>query len=452
MHDDESLTLDPAAAAPERAAGPADATRAPAPVDRPTLPVPWVRRLVVVALILAAVNLRPAVTSLGPLLKEVRDDLGMSGTMAGLLTSVPAACFALFGFTAPRLARRFGPGAVVCAGMAAIAGGLLLRPLAGNTAVFLVTSALALAGIAVSNVLMPVMVKRYFPDRVGTVTGVYSMALSLGTAVAAAVTVPLTDALGGSWRWGLGVWAGLAAVAVVPWLPLIRDRSGQRPATRTRTVRDRAASPSASTATAPVPAPAHGEHGRISRSRTARMLACYFGLQSTAAYVTMGWMPQVFRDAGLSADKAGLLLALTMVLGVPLSFVLPPLAARMGSQGPIVVTLAVFQLAGFAGLWAAPAAAPWLWALLLGFANCAFPLVLTMIGMRARSGAGVVRLSAFAQSSGYLISIPGPILVGTLNQVSGGWGLPMALMIALVVPQALCGVLAGRNRHIEDEL
>jgi CP family cyanate transporter-like MFS transporter len=458
MRDDESLALDRAATAPAGAAAPADGPGAgPGTDPGPPLPARWIRRLVVVALILAALNLRPAITSLGALLKEVRDGLGMSGTMAGLLTSVPAACFALFGFAAPRLARRYGPGAVVCAGMAAVTAGLLLRPLAGGTPVFLAASALALAGIAVSNVLMPVIVKRYFPDRVGTVTGVYSMALSLGTSVAAAVTVPLTDAMGGSWRLGLGMWAALAALAVLPWLPLVRDRSGQQPP-RPRAERGAAATPAGTPGKAPAPAagsapaPAPGEHGRIGRSRTARVLAGYFGLQGTAAYVTMGWMPQIFRDAGLSADKAGLLLAVTMALGVPLSFVLPLLAARMRSQAPIVVVLAAFQVAGFAGLWAAPAAAPWVWAALLGVANCAFPLVLTMIGMRARSGPGVVRLSAFAQSSGYLLAIPGPILVGTLNQATGGWGLPMALMLVLVVPQALCGVLAGRNRHVEDEL
>jgi CP family cyanate transporter-like MFS transporter len=474
MSDDESLTLDRTAGnappgAPALDDGPGTGSDQCVPSalagehGRPEQPAPWVRRLVVAALILAALNLRPAITSLGALLKEVRDGLGMSGTMAGLLTSVPAACFALFGFAAPRLARRFGPGAVVCAGMVAITAGLLLRPLSGGTPVFLVTSALALAGIAVSNVLMPVIVKRYFPDKVGTVTGVYSMALSLGTAVAAAVTVPLTDAMGGSWRLGLGMWALLAAAAILPWLPLVRDRS----TVRTEAVRGPAEAASVSAPPAATPAegaavprpaavpasvPAGGEHGRITRSRTARMLACYFGLQSTAAYVTMGWMPQIFRDAGLSADKAGLLLAVTMVMGVPLSFVLPPLAARMRSQGPIVMALAVFQVAGFLGLWAAPAAAPWAWALMLGLANCAFPLVLTMIGMRSRTGAGVVRLSAFAQSTGYLISIPGPILVGTLNQVSGSWSVPMALMAALAVPQVLCGVLAGRNRHVEDEL
>ncbi|MFG1810252.1 CynX/NimT family MFS transporter [Streptomyces sp. NPDC049040] len=422
MRDDESLTLD---------LPPTRETALPRTTPGPALPR-WVRVLAVAGLVLAAVNLRPAVTSLGPLMKEVRDGLGMGGAMAGLLTSVPAACFALFGFAAPRLARRHGPGAVVCAGMALITAGLLLRPLAGGTPAFLAASALALAGIAVSNVLMPVIVKRYFPDRTGTVTGVYSMALSFGTALAAAVSVPLTDAMGHGWRLGLGVWALPAALAVVVWLPLVRER---------------AAAPRASEAPA-----TSGEHGRITRSRTAWMMAAFFGLQGTAAYVTMGWMPQIFRDAGISADEAGLLLAVTMVMGVPLSFVLPQLAARMRSQGPIVLVLAAFQVAGFAGLWAAPAAAPWAWALLLGVANCAFPLVLTMIGMRSRTGAGVVRLSAFAQSTGYLISIPGPILVGALNQSSGGWGLPIALMIALVVPQAVCGVLAGRNRYIEDEL
>jgi CP family cyanate transporter-like MFS transporter len=397
-----------------------------------------VGRLVIAALLLAALNLRPAVTSLGALLKEVRGGLGMSGTMAGLLTSVPGVCFALFGFAAPRLARRCGPGAVVCAGMAAITAGLALRPLAGGTAEFLAASALALAGIAVSNVLMPVVVKRYFPHRVGTVTGLYSMALAVGTSAAAAVTVPLSHAMGGSWRLGLGVWAVLAAAAVVPWIPLVRDRAGAP------------VPPGA----APAPAAADPAPGgrSITRSRTAWMLGCFFGLQSTSAYVTMGWSPQIYQDAGISAGRAGLLLAFTMALSVPLSFVLPPLAARMRSQGPIVVVLAVFQIAGFVGLWAAPAAAPWLWAFFLGVANCAFPLVLTMIGMRSRSSAGVVRLSAFAQSTGYLISIPGPILVGTLNQATGGWGLPMGLMAVLVLPQIATGVLAGRNRHVEDEL
>jgi CP family cyanate transporter-like MFS transporter len=399
----------------------------------------WATRLVVVGIVLTALNLRPAITSLGALLEEVRDGLGMSGSVAGLLTSVPPLCFAVFGVTAPRLARRFGPAAVVCAGMAAITAGLLIRPYVGGTAGFLAASALALMGIAVSNVLMPVIVKRWFPDRVGSMTGLYSMALALGTSLAAAVTVPMTDALGGSWQTGLAVWAGLSAAAVLPWLPLVRDRGSApgrgpaQPAQPARAAEDRQA---------PL---------RITRSRTAWALAVFFGLQATAAYITMGWMAQIFRDSGVPASTAGMLLAVTMVMGVPLAFVIPRLATRLPHQGPIVLALGACGLAGYAGLYFAPAAGAWVWAVLLGVSNCAFPLALTMVGMRARTGPGVVQLSAFAQSTGYLISIPGPLLVGVLYQQSGGWGLPIALMAGLMLPQMAVGFLAGRDRTVEDE-
>ncbi len=391
---------------------------------------------------LSALNLRPAITSLGALLEEVRDGLGMSGTAAGVLTSVPPFCFALFGVMAPRLARRFGAGAVVCAGMAAIATGLAIRPYTGTVAGFLAASALALMGIAVSNVLMPVIVKRWFPDRVGSMTGLYSMALALGTAAAAAVTVPMTEVLGGSWRSGLAVWAVLAAAAVVPWIPLVRERGPAHAYREAPSARGTSSTGSSREAVGVL---------RITRSRTAWALAVFFGLQATAAYVTMGWMAQIFRDAGVPAGAAGLLLAVTMAMGVPLAFVIPRVATRLPHQGPIVIALGVCGLVGYAGLYLAPAGGAWIWAVLLGIANCAFPLALTMVGMRARTGAGVAQLSAFAQSTGYLISIPGPLLVGVLYQHSGGWGLPIALMAGLMVPQMVVGVLAGRDRTVEDE-
>ncbi|MFI5974282.1 CynX/NimT family MFS transporter [Streptomyces sp. NPDC051452] len=419
--------------------GTAVAASATGPTSGAGRPRAWAVRLVVVGIVLSALNLRPAITSLGALLEEVRDGLGMSGSVAGLLTSVPPLCFAVFGVTAPRLARRFGPAAVVCAGMAAIATGLVIRPFVGGTAGFLAGSALALMGIAVSNVLMPVIVKRWFPDRVGSMTGLYSMSLALGTSLAAAVTVPLTDAMGGSWRSGLAVWAIIAAAAVLPWLPLVRHRG---PATAPRPERTSTAAPAAAEQQATL---------RITRSRTAWALAVFFGLQATAAYITMGWMPQIFRDAGVPASTAGVLLAVTMAMGVPLAFVIPRVATRLPHQGPIVLVLGVCGLAGYAGLYFAPAGGAWAWALLLGVSNCAFPLALTMVGMRARSGPGVAQLSAFAQSTGYLISIPGPLLVGVLYQQSGGWGLPIALMAALMLPQLAVGYLAGRDRTVEDE-
>ncbi|MFE5858019.1 CynX/NimT family MFS transporter [Streptomyces sp. NPDC056500] len=417
----------------------------------------WTVRLMILGIVLAALNLRPAITSLGALFEEVRTGLGMSGSIAGLLTAVPPLCFALFSPAVPWFSRRFGPATVVCAGMAAIAGGLLLRPFSDGTAGFLAASALALMGIAVTNVLMPVLVKRYFPDRVGSMTGLYSMALSLGTGLAAAATVPLTDALGGSWRLGLGLWATLAAVAVLPWLVVLRPlRAAERgPLTAEPGPPSVMRSGAGSTALAVTPADAAPAPARkaasLLRSPTAWALTGYFGLQGAGGYTVMGWIPQIFRDAGVSARTAGLLLAVIMALGVPLAFAIPRLAARLRNQGPIVAVLGLCGLGGYTGLYFAPAAGAWAWALLIGVANCAFPLALTMIGMRSRTATGVVRLSAFTQSVGYLIAVPVPLLVGVLYQHSGGWGLPICLMAGLLVPQIALGVLAGRDRTIEDE-
>nr|WP_186785579.1 CynX/NimT family MFS transporter [Streptomyces misionensis] len=444
MASEETRAVDTRTAMSSTERGMSATPSAPETTPEPGAPRAWVIRLVTAGIVLTALNLRPAITSLGALLEEVRDGLGMSGSVAGLLTSVPTLCFAVFGVTAPRLARRFGPAAVVCAGMAAVCAGLLIRPYAGNTAGFLAASVLALMGIAVSNVLMPVIVKRWFPDRVGSMTGLYSMVLALGSSLPAAVTVPLTRAMGGHWQPGLAVWAVIAAAAVLPWLPLVRQ--GRGGAGHEDSGRAAGASAAAGPGAQPAQAPL-----RITRSRTAWALAVFFGLQATAAYITMGWMAQIFRDAGVSAGTSGLLLAVTMVMGVPLAFVIPRVATRLPQQGPIVLALGVCGLAGYAGLYLAPAAGAWAWALLLGISNCAFPLALTMVGMRARSGAGVAQLSAFAQSTGYLISIPGPLLVGVLYQHSGGWGLPIALMAALMVPQMVVGFLAGRDRTVEEE-
>ncbi|MGW4812047.1 CynX/NimT family MFS transporter [Kitasatospora cineracea] len=395
--------------------------------------------LLAVAVAAAAVNLRPVVTSLGALLDPVRDGLGMSATTAGLLAAVPPLCFALLGVCAPGLARRMGPIAVVTAAMAAIAAGVLARSFTGSAVVFLLLTALALAGVALANVLIPVVIKRYFPDRVAPMIGLYSMSLSVGTSLAAATTVPLTNAMGGDWRLGLGVWGLLAVVALLVWLGVLFAR------------REKSGPAAAATATAAAgPAAAHVKLP-ILRSRTAWALAAFFGLQSTSAYSAMGWLPKIYHDAGVSESASGVLLALVMAVSVPVSFLLPNLAARRGDQRLYVVVLGLAGIAGFLGLMFAAGTVPWLWAVLVGLSMCAFPLALTMLGLRARTPGGVTQLSAFAQSLGYLISIPGPILMGALYQSTGRWYLPLGLLALLLVPQMLVGLRAARARHIEDE-
>lgn len=387
--------------------------------------------VILIALVLAAFNLRPAVTSVGPLLAEIRAGLGMGGLVAGLLTALPAACFVAFGSLAPRLVARTFPSRLVWIALVAVAVGLALRPFMPGTATFVLFSCLALGGIGVANIMMPVVVRRAFPRRVGPVTGVYSMGLTLGAATAAALTVPLTEALGGDWRLGLAAWAVPAVIAAGLWMGVarwIRHQAGGRPAGASR------------------------DGLRITRSRTAWAVAILFGLQSTQAYVTMGWVPQIYRDAGLSATYAGVLLALIPAVGVPTSFLVPTIAARLRNQGSVAVALTALGFVGYVGLWVMPTVVPWLWVIVLGVSQGVFPLALALIGLRTRSGAGTVGLSSFGQSVGYLISIPGPIVVGAIYGATGSWSLPIALMLVLLVPQAVAGVFAGRSRYVEDDL
>ncbi|MFB6395949.1 MFS transporter [Polymorphospora lycopeni] len=400
------------------------------PADGSTGSGPAVRGglVILVGILLVALNLRTAVTSLGALLDEVRVGLGASGAMAGLITTMPAIAFSVLGATTPWLVRRISPARLLAVAMAVLAAGQVLRVLTGNPYAFVVLTAVALAGVAIANILLPMLVKQYFPARAGLVTGAYSMSLTVGTATAAAAAVPVAHAFG-SWRVGLGAWALLAAVALLPWLPAALRRTR----------------PPAATGAAPT--------GRIrpARTRLGWAMALYFGVQSLGGYAAMGWLAQMFRDAGYSAQYAGLLLALVTAFGIPVALIMPSVATRPGALRPAVLLLSTAMAAGYLGLAFLPYEGALLWVALLAIGHGAFPLVLATIGLRARTAEGTVALSAFAQSTGYAIAALGPLLVGMLYAATGGWHLPIALLLVAVVVQTLAGLALARPRFLEDE-
>jgi CP family cyanate transporter-like MFS transporter len=427
-----SSTEAPATGATTTATGPTtDVTPGPAPTAAPLSPVRG-GALVLVGMLLVALNLRAAVTSLGALLDEVRDGLGLSGAMAGLVTTLPTIAFAGLGALTPGLVRRWPAARVLVLAMLALTVGQVLRVVTDSAAVFVLTSALALAGIAVANILLPMLVKQHFPHRTGLVTGAYTMALTVGTTVAAASAVPVAHAFG-SWRAGLGVWAVLAVLAVLPWVPL---------ALRARTAR-RGPNPTAAGAT-----PARVRPGR---TRLGWAMAVYFGAQSLSGYAIMGWLAQLFRDAGYSPEVAGLLLAGVTALGVPVALVMPTLAGRLPTLRPLVLALTAFSTASYLGLAVAPHGPAPLWVLLLALGQGAFPLILTTIGLRARTAEGTVALSGFAQSTGYVIAALGPLLVGILYETTGGWTAPLGFLLAALAVQTTAGMVIARPRYIEDE-
>jgi CP family cyanate transporter-like MFS transporter len=419
--------------APVTAAPTTDVTPGPAPAAVPVPPATPVRGglLVLVGMLLVAVNLRAAVTSLGALLDEIRNGLGLSGATAGLVTTLPTIAFAGLGALTPWLVRRWPAARVLVVAMVALTLGQVLRVVTDSAAVFVLTSALALAGIAVANILLPMLVKQHFPHRTGLITGAYTMALTVGTTVAAASAVPIAHAFG-SWRAGLGVWAGLAALAVLPWVPL---------ALRTRAAR-RTATPAVAAAPARV---------QPARTRLGWAMAVYFGAQSLSGYAIMGWLAQLFRDAGYAPEAAGLLLAGVTALGVPVALAMPALAGRLPTLRPLVLSLTAFSTAAYVGLALAPHGLAPLWVLLLAFGQGAFPLILTTIGLRARTAEGTVALSAFAQSTGYVIAALGPLLVGILYEATGGWTAPIGFLLVALAVQTAAGMVIARPRYIEDE-
>lgn len=383
--------------------------------------------LLTLAVVLTALNLRPAITSVGPLLGDMRDSLGASAIWAGVLTTLPGLCFAAAGLAAPRLAARVGVDRAITVALVVLSIGLVVRVVDGPLVVVGGTL-VATAGIALINVLIPVVIKRSFPARIGVMTGVYTAALQGGGALGSAVT-PAIDALSG-WRTALGAWAALAALALAAWLAATR-RGGATSVAPPR--RD----------TDPLPS-----RPSMLRSPLAWTITLFFGCQAFLAYVVMGWLPAVFIDGGMSKGAAGLLLGLVSVLAVPVSIVIAPAAARQSSQSGWIVGLGVLGFAGVVGLAAAPDAAPLLWSVLLGLGMSVFSLALTVIALRSRDAADTARLSGMAQGIGYLLAGVGPFLFGLLHEVTGGWTVSWGLVLAVYAIQMVTGALAGRNRYV----
>ena len=370
--------------------------------------------LLLAAVLLIALNLRIGITSLGALLDGL-DGTGLSAGAKSFLTSLPVLCFAVVGATGMTLARRVGAHRGLAVGLVLLVAGLVARVTAGST-VLLVGTLVACAGIALANVLLPAVVKEHFPERIGQVTGAYSAVLSLGAAVGAAVTVPVADAAGG-WRAGLGIWAGLALLAALVWAPHCLDRD-RRNAEAPRT--------------------------SLWRSPVAWAVTVVFATQSLFAYVVMSWLPSIYADAGFDHGTSGVLLAVSILIGVPVYFVVPTIATRSRSQGHLVAGLTAITAIGFVGLWWAPAGGALLWAALIGAGGAVFPVSLTLFALRTATAEDTAALSAMAQSVGYLFAAAGPFLVGVLHEHSGSWSVPFALLLAVAAVQLVAGYAAGR--------
>ncbi|WP_060614290.1 CynX/NimT family MFS transporter [Pseudomonas brassicacearum] len=385
---------------------------------------PLVRRpwLLLLGLILVALNLRPALSSMAPLLSEVSRSLGLSAAQAGLLTTLPVLCLGLFAPLAPVLARRFGAERVVLGILLTLAGGIVLRSAFGQVGLF-VGSILAGASIGVIGVLLPGIVKRDFAKQAGTMTGVYTMALCLGAAMAAGATVPLSEQLGHSWALGLGFWVVPALLAAVFWLPQVGEKHGAHQV-------------------------AYRVRGLL-RDPLAWQVTLYMGLQSSLAYIVFGWLPSILIGRGLTPTQAGLVLSGSVIVQLISSLAAPWLATRGKDQRLAIVIVMLMVLGGLFGCLYAPLDGLWGWAILLGLGQGgSFSLALTLIVLRSRDAHVAANLSSMAQGFGYTLASLGPFAVGVVHDLTGGWN-ALGWIFGLVgLGAIIAGIGAGRALYV----
>lgn len=387
------------------------------------------RLLVLLAIVLFALSLRTAVTSITPLLSEISGDLHFGATIIGVFGMLPTAMFAAAGIVTPMLTTRIGLERTTLLAVTATAVGIGVRSLMGGTAGLLAFSCLALIGMGIGNVVIPPLVKRYFSDNVAVLSTAYLTFVQLGTMVPALTAVPLAEAYG--WRVSLGVWAIVPIAAFLPWLGIVLARRGND-------VHD----VTAENTDAPT--------GRVWRSPVAWGGAAMFGMTSLSTYSMFTWIPTILSDSGGSAALGGNMVALFAGVGFLSTLVIPGLCVRMTNPFPLVIVFLGCFVVGFLGLLLAPMTLTWLWVIAAGLGPTTFPMALTLVNLRTRTGAGSASLSGFMQGVGYLAACAGPLGFGLLHEATHGWTAPFAMLFGCLVVLGLGAYQACKPRMLED--
>jgi CP family cyanate transporter-like MFS transporter len=377
------------------------------------------RSAFLIALMLIAANLRPSLTGVGPLLETIRQDLSLSATAAGLLGSLPLFVFAAFAPLAG-LARRLGAERLLLIGLAVLTAGILIRSQGQIAALFGGTLALA-TGIAVINVLLPVLVKQHYPERVPGMTTAYATVMGGFAALASGVAVPLAHWLPGSWRISLAAWAIPAVVALLVWLPHAR-----------------------STPHAPAQSANVAVHPPW-RAGVAWQVTGFMGLQSTLFYVAISWFPAILRENGFSPVEAGWSLTVFQAAALIAGLAVPHLVRQFKDQRGLALFTSSLSMLGTLGLLLAPRGA-FAWMVLLGCgAGPSLLLALSFMGLRARTQQAAASLSVMAQGIGYFVAALGPIVFGAIHDHTGGWTLALLSVVLMTLLQGLLGLGAGRD-------
>jgi len=396
------------------------------------------RSLALVGILLVALSLRTAVAAISPIIAEINHDIPLSSVGIGLIGMLPPIFFALSGLVGPFVSRRLGLEGAIVVSVGLMVLGHSLRAASGSFPMLLVGSAIALLGVGICNVMLPPVVKRYFPDRIGFVTATYATLMSVSTALPSVLAVPVSDSLG--WRFSLAIWAAVAATALVPWIVLLARHRRDRAAA----LLDENSEPEA---------PDAALEGRLWRSPVAVAIAITFSVSTINAYASFAWLPQIIVDiVDVGPGVGGNLLAVYSIAGLPASIVAPMLVARLRSPAWLIALGVALFVSGYLGLLLAPGSFTVLWVIFAGMGPILFPVCLVLINTRTRTHTGSVALSGFAQAVGYTIGAFGPLLVGVLHDATGGWTVPLVFLLVTSLAGLYGAVVLARPGFVEDQL
>lgn len=390
-----------------------------------------------------ALSLRTAVSVVPPLLGELSGELGFDAGSTGLLAMLPPLMFAFFGLLTPVLIRRFGLEKALVAAVVLAVLGQLARSATEQVWPFLGSTAVVMAGYGIGNVVLPPLVKKYFPDRVGVVTAGYVTLLSVGTAISPQLAVPVAGLT--NWRVSIGMWATVSLLVLLPWIiQFVRDR------------KERSADPGGSgeqaahlTADA-VAGSAATPKLRPWRSPVAWGLAIFLAGNSAQTYVYFTWLPPYLTGQGLDAATAGTALAYFAILGLPVSLLVPLWVPRMKNPIVAISLFALFWAAGHLGLYLSPVEGTWLWVTFSGLGQGTFATALLMVNLRSRTTHGSSVLSGFSQGLGYAGAGIAPLFFGTIHEATGSWTASFAMLGVCMAVMMTGAVMINAKRYIED--
>jgi CP family cyanate transporter-like MFS transporter len=385
-------------------------------------------------MLLIALNLRTAVSSLSPIIPFIREDFELSVLAVSFLGMLPPLGFALSGLIAPIITRRIGLEAALLTLLATIMLGSLIRALSGDWSLLSVGTMLALIGMGMGNVLLPVVVRKYFPDRIGSMTALYLVIVSIGAFSPPLIAVPVAEVL--SWRVSLGQWGLVALIASIPWLFALRQNRVEEPVvTQALTI------------------PINVRHVKIWKSPTAMAMVVIWAVSALNGYANFAWLPQILMDeSGSTPAEAGILLALYAAMGIPAALSMPVLAVRFPNQAPLIYLSGMLFFFGYGGLIFFPGWWSWVWVLLAGLGPILFPLNLALFNLRTKSQETLLRISGFAQGFGYLAAALGPLVLGVLHELTGNWTSSLWFLFLTAIPAMLAGTVIAKERSIDEEL